>query len=84
MSTAKYENRRNFEMSHWPQLRQAWNDMLKPIFPGREVSGELSEADGLHGSKSRKRLPHDQETNATCQSFRLGQSGNISQFAACG
>lgn len=41
MSTAKYENRRNFEMSHWPQLRQAWNDMLKPIFPGREVSGEL-------------------------------------------
>ncbi|MYI69519.1 MAG: carboxymuconolactone decarboxylase family protein, partial [Boseongicola sp. SB0673_bin_14] len=43
MSAAKYENRQNFEMSHWPELRQAWNDMLKLIFPGREVSGELKQ-----------------------------------------
>ena len=43
MSAAKYENRQNFEMSHWPELRQAWNGMLKLIFPGREVSGELKQ-----------------------------------------
>ncbi len=29
MSDANYENRQNFEMGHWPELRHAWNDMLK-------------------------------------------------------
>ena len=40
MSEVKYENRQNFEMEHWPELRERWNEMLKLVFPGREVSGE--------------------------------------------
>jgi len=40
MSKAGYENRRNFEMGNWPELREAWNGMLKLVFPRREVSGE--------------------------------------------
>ena len=43
MSDANYENRQNFEMGHWPELRHAWNDMLKLIFPGRKVPGELKQ-----------------------------------------
>ncbi len=40
MSDAKYENRQNFEMGHWPELRHAGNDMLKSIVLGRELPGE--------------------------------------------
>lgn len=43
MSEAKYEDRQNFEMGNWPELREAWNGMLKLVFPGREVSGELKQ-----------------------------------------
>ena len=43
MSDAKYENRQNFEMGNWPELREAWNSMLKLVFPTREVEGELKQ-----------------------------------------
>lgn len=41
MTEAKYEDRQNLEMGHWPELRESWNDLLKLIFPTRETSGEL-------------------------------------------
>ena len=43
MSEAKFENRQNFEMENWPELREAWNNMLKLVFPTREVPGELKQ-----------------------------------------
>lgn len=43
MSHTKYENRQNFEMGNWPELREAWNSMLKLVFPTREVEGELKQ-----------------------------------------
>ena len=43
MSEEKYENRQDFEMGHWPELRESWNNLLKLVFPGREVSGELKQ-----------------------------------------
>lgn len=43
MTEAKYENRQNFEMGNWPELREAWNNMLKIVFPTREVEGELKQ-----------------------------------------
>lgn len=43
MSNAKYNNRQNFEMGNWPELREAWNNMLKLVFPTREVDGELKQ-----------------------------------------
>ena len=43
MSEAKYENRQNLEMGHWPELREGWNNLLKLIFPTREVEGELKQ-----------------------------------------
>ena len=43
MSEAKYENRQNFEMGNWPELRETWNSMIKLVFPAREVEGELKQ-----------------------------------------
>lgn len=43
MSEAKYENRQNFEMGNWPELRESWNSLLKLVFPSREVTGELKQ-----------------------------------------
>lgn len=43
MTEPRYENRQNFEMGHWPELREAWNNVLKLVFPTREVSGELKQ-----------------------------------------
>ena len=39
----KYEDRQNFEMGNWPELREAWNGMLKLVFPTRTVEGELKQ-----------------------------------------
>lgn len=41
MREAQYENRQNFEMEHWPELRQKMNEMFQLVFPDREVSREL-------------------------------------------
>jgi len=43
MTEAKYENRQNFEMGNWPELRETWNNMIKLVFPTREVEGELKQ-----------------------------------------
>jgi len=43
MSDVDYENRQNFEMGHWPELRETWNKMIQLVFPAREVSGELKQ-----------------------------------------
>lgn len=43
MSDTTYENRQEFEMGHWPELRETWNQMIQLVFPEREVSGELKQ-----------------------------------------
>jgi len=43
MSDAIYEDRQEFEMGHWPELRDTWNQMIQLVFPAREVSGELKQ-----------------------------------------
>ncbi len=43
MSEIRYEDRQNFEMDNWPELRQTANSLFKLVFPGREVSGELKQ-----------------------------------------
>ena len=43
MSDAIYQDRQEFEMGHWPELRETWNQMIKLVFPEREVSGELKQ-----------------------------------------
>lgn len=43
MADVNFENRQNFEMGHWPELREKWNEMIQLVFPEREVSGELKQ-----------------------------------------
>ena len=43
MNDATYQDRQEFEMGHWPELREAWNQMIQLVFPEREVSGELKQ-----------------------------------------
>lgn len=43
MSDVSFNNRQNFEMESWPELRQKWNEMIQLVFPEREVSGELKQ-----------------------------------------
>ena len=43
MSDATYQDRQEFEMGHWPELRETWNQMIQLVFPEREVSGELKQ-----------------------------------------
>ena len=43
MTDVNFEKRQNFEMSHWPELREKWNEMIQLVFPEREVSGELKQ-----------------------------------------
>ena len=43
MTDAKYQDRQEFEMEHWPELREAWNKMIQLTMPEREVSGELKQ-----------------------------------------
>ena len=43
MSDAIYQDRQEFEMGHWPELRETWNQMIQLVFPEREVSGELKQ-----------------------------------------
>lgn len=43
MTDTQYEDRQNFEMGHWPDLRQGWNSFLQLIFAGREVTKELKQ-----------------------------------------
>lgn len=43
MTDVNFENRQNFEMGHWPELREKWNEMIQLVFPEREVSGELKQ-----------------------------------------
>lgn len=43
MTDAKYESRQEFEMGHWPELRETWNQMIQLVFPEREVSRELKQ-----------------------------------------
>lgn len=43
MSDVNFNNRQNFEMESWPELRQKWNEMIQLVFPEREVFGELKQ-----------------------------------------
>lgn len=43
MTDTTYEDRQEFEMGHWPELRETWNQMIQLVFPAREVSGELKQ-----------------------------------------
>ena len=43
MSDESYSDRQNFEMGHWPELREAWNNVIQLVFPEREVTGELKQ-----------------------------------------
>jgi len=43
MNDATYQDRQEFEMGHWPELRETWNQMIQLVFPAREVSGELKQ-----------------------------------------
>ncbi|MEK9854290.1 MAG: carboxymuconolactone decarboxylase family protein [Rhodobiaceae bacterium] len=43
MNDVTYEDRQEFEMGHWPELRETWNRMIQLVFPEREVSGELKQ-----------------------------------------
>ena len=43
MTDVNFENRQNFEMGHWPELREKWNEMIQLVFPEREVSVELKQ-----------------------------------------
>ena len=43
MSDSTYQDRQEFEMGHWPELRETWNQMIQLVFPEREVSGELKQ-----------------------------------------
>ena len=43
MADAKYRDRQEFEMEHWPELRETWNKMIQLTMPEREVSRELKQ-----------------------------------------
>ena len=43
MTDATYHDRQEFEMEHWPELREAWNKVIQLVFPAREVSSELKQ-----------------------------------------
>ena len=43
MTATTYQDRQEFEMGHWPELRETWNQMIQLVFPEREVSGELKQ-----------------------------------------
>jgi len=43
MQSKGYEERQNFEMENWPELRDSMNNLFKLVFPTREVSGELKQ-----------------------------------------
>ena len=43
MADAKYQDRQDFEMEHWPELRETWNKMIQLTMPEREVSRELKQ-----------------------------------------
>ena len=38
-----YKDRKNYEMEHWPELRESMNNLFKLVFPTRKVSGELKQ-----------------------------------------
>ena len=33
MNDVTYEGRQEFEMGHWPELRETWNQMIQLVFP---------------------------------------------------
>ena len=43
MADVKYQDRQEFEMEHWPELRETWNKMIQLTMPEREVSRELKQ-----------------------------------------
>ena len=43
MAATGYEGRQNLEMHHWPELREKVNDLLRLVFPGRGIDGELKQ-----------------------------------------
>ena len=43
MAEQGYENRQDFEMEIWPELRERWNTFLKFVFAGREADKELKQ-----------------------------------------
>ena len=43
MTDARYQDRQEFEMEHWPELRETWNKMIQLTMPEREVSRELKQ-----------------------------------------
>ena len=42
MSDATYQDRQEFEMGHWPELRETWNQMIQLVFPERGI-GQLKQ-----------------------------------------
>lgn len=43
MPSTSYNDRQNFEMERWPELRAKMNDLFKLVFPSRLVPGELKQ-----------------------------------------
>jgi alkylhydroperoxidase family enzyme len=43
MTSTSYNERQNFEMERWPELRAKMNDLFKLVFPSRLVPGELKQ-----------------------------------------
>ena len=43
MAEQGFENRQDFEMELWPELRERWNTFLKFVFAGREADKELKQ-----------------------------------------
>jgi alkylhydroperoxidase family enzyme len=43
MAEQGYEDRQDFEMEIWPELRERWNTFLKFVFAGREADKELKQ-----------------------------------------
>lgn len=43
MPSPSYQDRQNFEMGNWPELRQSVNSLLNLVFPSRGISDELKQ-----------------------------------------
>ena len=43
MEMEEYKDRQEFEMEHWPELRESMNNLFKLVFPTRKVAGELKQ-----------------------------------------
>jgi alkylhydroperoxidase family enzyme len=43
MPSPSYQDRQNFEMQNWPELRETVNNLIKLVFPSRGIPGELKQ-----------------------------------------